>query len=49
MRIGGKMAIDATKPALWRKKERAEFDRVKPMGADDPGIQALLERLARLS
>src|SRR6266516_4364700 len=25
MRVGGKMAIDATKPALWRKKERDEF------------------------
>lgn len=49
MRVGGKMAIDATKPALWRTKERAEFDRVKPMGADDPNLEALLARLASLT
>jgi 2,5-furandicarboxylate decarboxylase 1 len=49
MRVGGKMAIDATKPALWRKKERAEFERVKPMGADDPNLEALLARLASLT
>jgi 2,5-furandicarboxylate decarboxylase 1 len=49
MRVGGKMAIDATKPALWRKKERAEFERVKPMGADDPDLEALLARLASLT
>src|SRR6266702_3961953 len=34
MRVGGKMAIDATKPPLWRKKERDEFSRVKAKGAD---------------
>ena len=30
MRVGGKLAIDATKPPLWRKKEREEYTRVKP-------------------
>ncbi len=49
MRIGGKIAIDATKPALWRKKERQEFSRVKPKGADDPAIADLLKRLASMS
>jgi 2,5-furandicarboxylate decarboxylase 1 len=49
MRVGGKMAIDATKPPLWRKKEREEFTRIKPKGADDPALQALLARLASLS
>ena len=48
MRIGGKMAIDATKPALWRKTEREEFTRVKPKGADDPAIEDLLRRLAAM-
>jgi len=48
MRVGGKMAIDATKPALWRKKERDEFARIKPKGADDPALQALLARLASM-
>ena len=49
MRVGGKIAIDATKPPLWRKKEREEFTRIKPKGADDPALQALLARLASLS
>jgi UbiD family decarboxylase len=49
MRVGGKMAIDATKPPLWRKQERAHFDRVTPMGAHDPAIQALLKRLASMA
>ena len=49
MRVGGKMAIDATKPPLWRKKERAEFERVKPSGFDDPALQALLQKLASMS
>src|SRR5437667_380383 len=48
MRVGGKMAIDATKPPLWRKKERDEFARIKPKGADDPALQALLARLASM-
>jgi hypothetical protein len=43
------MAIDATKPPLWRKKERAHFDRVTPMGAHDPAIQSLLQRLASMA
>ena len=49
MRVGGKMAIDATKPPLWRKKERPEFERVKPSGVDDPALQALLAQLASMS
>src|SRR2546425_660455 len=49
MRVGGKMAIDATRPPLWRKKERAEFERVKPKGAGDPALEALLKRLAAMA
>ncbi|MBI4588723.1 MAG: hypothetical protein HY725_07775 [Candidatus Rokubacteria bacterium] len=49
VRVGGKMAIDATKPPLWRKKEREHFDRVTPKGANDPAIQALLQRLASMA
>ena len=49
MRVGGKIAIDATKPPLWRKKEREEYTRVKPKGADDPGLQDLLRRLASMA
>jgi UbiD family decarboxylase len=43
MRIGGKLAIDATKPPSWRVKERERFRRVDPQGAHDPAIQKLLE------
>src|SRR5213594_2894022 len=49
MRVGGKIAVDATKPPLWRKKERDEFDRVKPKGAGDPALEALLRRLASMA
>ena len=49
MRVGGKLAIDATKPPLWRKKEREEYTRVKPKGADDPALQDLLRRLASMA
>lgn len=45
MRIGGKMAIDATKPPTWRAKERARFTRVDPMGKRDPEIQRILEQV----
>jgi len=45
MRIGGKMAIDATKPATWRKAERKNFSRVDPMGKGDPIIQKILEQV----
>ena len=45
MRIGGKIAIDATKPPTWRAKERARFTRVDPMGAGDPTIQKILEQV----
>ena len=45
MRIGGKMAIDATKPPTWRKAERERFTRVDPMGKGDPAIQKILEQV----
>ncbi len=45
MRIGGKMAIDATKPPTWRKAERACFARVDPMGKRDAAIQRLVEQV----
>jgi UbiD family decarboxylase len=45
VRVGGKMIIDATKPALWRKEERKQFDRVVPSGANDSTLAALLSGL----
>ena len=45
MRVGGKIAIDATKPATWRGKERDRFSRVDPMGARDPAIRKILEQV----
>lgn len=42
MRLGGKMVIDATKPPLWRPKQRAEFTRVQPMGSGDPALNGAL-------
>jgi len=45
MRIGGKMAIDATKPPTWRTKERARFARVDPMGKRDATLQSLIEQV----
>lgn len=45
MRIGGKMAIDATKPPTWRSKERARFARVDPMGKRDAAIRRLVEQV----
>jgi len=49
MRIGGKMAIDATKPALWRKQERKHFERVVPQGGADlsPKLLQVLAKLVR--
>lgn len=49
MRIGGKMAIDATKPPTFRKKERDAFYRVEPSGLHDEAIQPLLKRLASMN
>jgi hypothetical protein len=43
MRVGGKMAIDATRPPTWRKKERDRLGRVDPMGKGDAAIERLLE------
>ena len=48
MRIGGKMAIDATKPATWRTAERAKFSRVDPMGKGDPAIAKILEQVRQV-
>ena len=45
MRIGGKMAIDATKPPTWRAEERAKMTRVDPMGKGDPEIARILEQV----
>ncbi len=45
MRVGGKMAIDATKPPLWRTKQREMFERVKPSGAGDPALEEVLALL----
>lgn len=45
MRIGGKMAIDATKPPTWRQKDRDTFERVKPMGAEYGMLEKILARL----
>ena len=45
MRVGGKLAIDATKPATWRGEERDKFARVRPMGKDDPSLGPLLEQV----
>jgi len=45
MRVGGKLAIDATKPATWRGAERNKFDRVRPMGKGDPAIDELLSQV----
>ena len=42
MRVGGKMAIDATKPPLWRKKAREGFDRVQPAGFGDRTLDDIL-------
>jgi 2,5-furandicarboxylate decarboxylase 1 len=49
MRVGGKLAIDATKPPLWRTKERAEYTRVRPKGVGDPALQDLLRRLGAMA
>ena len=45
MRIGGKIAIDATKPPTWREKERTRFKRVDPMGRHDETLAKLLEQV----
>jgi UbiD family decarboxylase len=47
MRIGGKVAIDATKPPTWRAKERARFARVEPTGKGDPAIARILEQVRK--
>src|ERR1019366_2568899 len=45
MRIGGKMAIDATKPPMWRKKARDAFERVHPSGFGDASLETILKLL----
>jgi UbiD family decarboxylase len=47
MRVGGKLAIDATRPPTWRKKERDRLGRVAPMGKHDPAIQKILEMVRK--
>jgi 2,5-furandicarboxylate decarboxylase 1 len=49
MRIGGKMIIDATKPATWRPNQRAEFERVQPTGFDDQSIRHLVQRVRQFA
>jgi 2,5-furandicarboxylate decarboxylase 1 len=51
MRVGGKMAIDATKPPRWREKERKRFERVTPQGGCDisPILEQALKKLTRNS
>lgn len=45
MRVGGKMVIDATKPPMWRPRERADFTRVTPSGAGDASLDAILAKV----
>lgn len=47
LRVGGKMAIDATKPATWREREREEFTRIDAMGMHDPTIAKIMEMVRR--
>lgn len=47
MRVGGKMAIDATKPPLWRAEEREMFRRVVPSGTGDASLEPILNLLRR--
>lgn len=47
MRVGGKVIIDATKPAKWRPKEREEFTRVKPSGFGNKKLDEILRKVAR--
>ncbi len=45
MRVGGKMAIDATKPPLRRKNARDAFERVVPSGSGDETLEGILALL----
>lgn len=45
MRVGGKMFIDATKPASWRTKEHNEYTRVDPSGTGDESLEPILRML----
>lgn len=45
MRVGGKLAIDATKPARWRREERDRFARVQPVGHGDATLEEILRLL----
>ena len=42
MRIGDKKVIDAAKPPLWRRKDRAQFERAQPSGFENPASKLLL-------
>jgi len=45
MRLGGKMAIDATKPPLWRTNDREQFEKVHPSGYGDRALDEILRLL----
>jgi 2,5-furandicarboxylate decarboxylase 1 len=45
MRVGGKVVMDATKPATMRPKERAEFSRVQAQGEGDAALADVIERI----
>ena len=47
LRVGGKMFIDATKPAAWRKEEHAMFRRVDPSGFDDRSLDPIIQMLKK--
>lgn len=49
LRVGGKLIIDATKPPLWREAERAEHDRVRPMGTGDGALATVLAAVREAS
>ena len=44
-RTGGKIGINATKPSLFRKKERDEFTRCRPMGWGSVRVEEFIEGL----
>ena len=41
-RIGTKMIIDATKPALTQREDRARFERARPLNHDDVDLADFL-------
>lgn len=45
MRYGGKLVIDATKPPTSRPADREEFRRVRPQGAGDATLEAVINQI----